>query len=138
MYHGTIWYVLLRQSIVGLASEATVRACEMIRNHKHTDYFKAGYYRGLQIKQHQKRLWQFVKNPTCPWGKGKRTSTATTRAGPEGEKAASGRGHGAGHQTEELSPFEVTEHSARAPSSCRRRAEALWRAFVLDLTKSVF
>jgi hypothetical protein len=36
-------HVLLRQSIVGLASEATVRACEMTRNHKHTEYLKAGW-----------------------------------------------------------------------------------------------
>ena len=81
-------HVLLRQSIVGLASEATVRACEMTRNHKHTEYLKAGYYKGFETKQHQKRLWQFVKNPTCPWGEGKHTSTPTTPAGPEEEMAA--------------------------------------------------
>jgi hypothetical protein len=81
-------HVLLRQSIVGLASEATVRACEMTRNHKHTEYLKAGYYKGFETKQHQKRLWQFMKNSTCPWGKGKHTSTATTPAGPEEEMAA--------------------------------------------------
>ena len=29
-----------------------------------------------------------MKNSTCPWGKGKHTSTATTPAGPEEEMAA--------------------------------------------------